>query len=95
MPVCVASISSRRGHGACAAIYRWVVKSISLAELSPVPAAFEFSVAARSQVHSPAGRAWHEQRAPEVLFSVEALSQVHWSADFLPHEQVACLATTC
>ena len=73
----------------CGAVYRWVVKSISLAELSD---AFEFSVAARSQVHSPAGRASHEQRGPEVLFSVAALSQVHWPADFLPHEQVACLA---
>ena len=56
------------------------------------PAGFLFSVAARSHVHSPAGRARHEQRAPVTVFSVAALSQEQLRADRLPHEQVACWA---
>lgn len=57
-----------------------------------LPAGFWFSVLARSQVHWPAGRARHEQRAPSTAFSEEALSHVQWRADCLPQEQVACLA---
>lgn len=38
-----------------------------------------FSVAARSQVHSPAGRRRQEHRAPSVLFSVAAFSQLQFS----------------
>lgn len=55
-------------------------------------AGLEFSVAARSQVHSPAGRARHEQRGPSTAFSLGALSQLQWRACVFPHEQVACLA---
>ena len=51
-----------------------------------------FSFAALSHVHWPAGRARHEHRAPLSEFSVAALWQVQWSADWLPQEQVACLA---
>lgn len=49
-------------------------------------------MSARSQVHSPAGRARHEQRGPETAFSVLALAQVQLSAEFWPQEQVACCA---
>lgn len=49
-----------------------------------------FSLAARSQVHSPAGRARHEQRGPDTVFSVEALAQLQLRAEFWPQEQVAC-----
>lgn len=54
------------------------------------PLGVVFSVVARSQVHWPAGRARHEQRAPEMVFSVDALEQVQWRADFSPHEHLAC-----
>lgn len=60
--------------------------------VTPTAMGFVFSVAARSQVHSPAGRARHEQRGPETKFSVAAFSQVQWRADCLPHEHVACFA---
>jgi len=53
-----------------------------------------FSEAALSQLHSPAGRARHEQRAPVISFSVVAFSQLQLSAGCLPQEQVACLAQT-
>lgn len=53
------------------------------------PAGFTFSSAARSHVHSPAGRARQEHRAPATVFSVVELAHVHWSADCWPHEQVA------
>ncbi|ODP70363.1 hypothetical protein BGC29_19475 [Acinetobacter baumannii] len=49
-----------------------------------------FSDAARWQVHSPAGRARHEQRAPVwMVFSEAAFSQVQWRAGFWPQLQVA------
>lgn len=51
-----------------------------------------FSEAARSQVHSPAGRARQEQRGPETVFSLVALSQEQCRADCLPHEHLACWA---
>jgi hypothetical protein len=54
------------------------------------PETVAFSVVARSQVHSPAGLARHEQRGPLSLFSSEALAQLQLRADCLPHEQVAC-----
>ena len=53
------------------------------------PFTLAFSVFARSHVHSPAGRARHEQRAPSTLFSVFALLQLHAMAGCLPQEQVA------
>ncbi len=56
------------------------------------PHDFLFSVSARAQLHWPAGRDWHEQRAPSTEFSVLAFSQLHWRADCLPQEQVACWA---
>lgn len=56
------------------------------------PDGLVFSVAARSQVHSPTGRALHEQRGPATAFSEAALLQVQWRADCLPQEQVACWA---
>lgn len=40
------------------------------------PATVAFSEEARSQVHSPAGRARHEQRGPATAFSLEALEHV-------------------
>ena len=46
------------------------------------PVGLTFSVELRSQVHSPAGRARHEQRGPLTVFSCAALSQVQLSADF-------------
>lgn len=58
------------------------------------PAGSTFSVAARSQVHSPAALARHEHRAPATVFSVEALLQLQARADCLPQEQVACWAQT-
>lgn len=60
--------------------------------MQALPVGFWFSVLARSQVHWPAGRARHEQRAPWTVFSVPAFSQVQWRALCLPQEQVACLA---
>lgn len=51
-----------------------------------------FSLFARSQVHSPAGRARHEQRGPETVFSLDDLAQLQLRAEFWPHEQVACWA---
>lgn len=60
--------------------------------LTPTAMGFVFSVEARSHVHSPAGRARHEQRGPETEFSVAALSQLQWRADSLPQEHVACFA---
>jgi hypothetical protein len=53
-----------------------------------------FSVAERSQVHSPAGRALQEHRAPLTVFSVEALLQVQWRAFCLPQEHLAWAAQT-
>lgn len=46
------------------------------------PVGVVFSVAARSHVHSPAGRARHEHRGPLTVFSEAALEHVHWRADF-------------
>jgi hypothetical protein len=51
-----------------------------------------FSVAARSQVQAPAGRARHEQRAPEIWFSVSARPQVQFRADCWPQEHLAWVA---
>lgn len=45
-------------------------------------------------MHSPAGRARHEQRGPAVVFSFEALSHEQWRADCLPQEHLACWAQT-
>jgi len=56
------------------------------------PQDFLFSVSARAQLHWPAGRDLHEQRAPSTEFSVVAFSQLHSRADCLPQEQVACWA---
>lgn len=56
------------------------------------PAGATFSAAARSQVHCPAGRRRHEQRAPATWFSTGARSQLHASAWFLPQEHFACEA---
>lgn len=56
------------------------------------PAGLTFSEVARSQVHSPAGRARHEQRGPVTLFSAVAFSQLQWRADCLPQEHLACWA---
>ena len=56
------------------------------------PPGFEFSAEARSQVHSPAGRARHEQRGPSTAFSVDALEQLQCRADCLPQEHLACWA---
>jgi len=58
------------------------------------PLGTAFSVVERSQVHSPAGRARHEQRGPAILFSVAALSQLQCRADFAPQEHLAWLAQT-
>ena len=57
-----------------------------------LPLGVTFSAVALSQLHSPAGRARHEHRGPSILFSVAAFSQVQLRADWLPHEQVACVA---
>ena len=63
------------------------------AQLLP-EAGFVFSSCEREQVHSPAARWLHEQRAPETAFSVVAFSQVQWRAGCLPQEQVASFAQT-
>jgi hypothetical protein len=58
------------------------------------PSGLAFSLGALLQLHSPAGRARHEQRGPVVLFSASAREQVQWSAGFSPHEHLACSAQT-
>lgn len=58
------------------------------------PVGLAFSVAAFLQVHSPAGRARHEHRAPATVFSVFAFSQVQLRADCLPQEHLASAAQT-
>lgn len=63
------------------------------AQLLP-EAGFVFSSCEREQVHSPAARWLHEQRAPETAFSTVAFSQVQWRAGCLPQEQVASFAQT-
>lgn len=66
-----------KGHEKC----QWD----SLADRTPhwqvSPSGLTFSALDRSQLHSPAGRERHEQRAPTMVFSMDAFSHVQCRAD--------------